>query len=438
MKPTTTLRTILSALLASAALARSCDDVLRPGTPESVGMLSKPLRSMVGNLTRFTSARAWGAPTHGQTLPVEPGGSVLVARHGRIVSHFAFGKRSLWASVAGSNGTRLPPAAQEDATVDTVYDLASLTKLFTTVAVLRCWDRGLVTLNGTVATWLPAFGVAGKEHVTLLQLLTHTSGFDADPAVGLWTPRFPTYQSRVDNILSTGLINAPGAAYLYSDLNFMTLGLVVEAVTGQTLDAAISEYTAAMGLTDTYFNRGNVEGAASPHYARVAAQEFQQAVSSAYEPARPQPVRGSVHDENAWSLAGVGGHAGLFSTALDTARFGQMILNNGTYGGVRVLSRAAVGLVFTNWNARFGPGQAHGAGFELDQAYTAGPMANGAAASHTGFTGTSLVVDRASGCVWVHLANRVHPSREWSSNNVVRRTLGAWVATALGQTVQFP
>lgn len=252
---------LLCAVLATAAMANSsCPDVLRPGSPESVGMLSKPLHDMVANMSRFTTARNWGAPTHNQVLPVEPGGTVLVARHGRIVSHFAFGKRNLWASVDGFNGATLPIAAQEEATLDTIYDMASLTKLFTTVAVLRCLDRGLVTLNGTVVTWLPKFGVGGKGNVTMLQLLTHTSGFDADPAVGLWMPAYPTYESRVDAILAAPLKNAPGTTYLYSDLNFMTLMLIVEAVTGQKFDDVVYEFTSAMGMADTFYNRGNMEG----------------------------------------------------------------------------------------------------------------------------------------------------------------------------------
>lgn len=433
------LQSVLCALGLASVAATACSDVLRPGSPESVGMLAQPLHDMVANMSHFTEARNWGAPTHSQILPVEPGGTVLVARHGRIVSHFAFGKRSLWAAVDGYNGTKLPKEAQEDATLDTIYDMASLTKLFTTVAVLRCLDKGLVTLNGTVVTWLPAFGANGKKDITLLQLLTHTSGFDADPAVGLWMAQFPTYQSRIDAILSATPIHAPGAAYLYSDLNFMTLMLVVEAVTGKKHDEVIEEYTSAMGMTDTFFNRGNVPGAAFPPYARMAPQEFQTPAVVGYEPpARPQPVRGTVHDENAWALDGVSGHAGLFSTARDTAAFCQMILNNGTYNGRRILTKESVNLIFTNFNARFGEGNEHGVGFELNQYYTAGPMANALAASHTGFTGTSLVVDRASGTLFVHLANRVHPSRNWSSNNVVRETLGAWVATALGRAVKFP
>lgn len=348
------------------------------------------------------------------------------------------GKRNLWASVNGSTGTKLPPSEQEDTTIDTIYDMASLTKLYTTVAGLRCIDQGLISLNGTVVTYLPAFGTNGKENITILQLMTHTSGFPADPAVGLWMPQYPTYESRIQQILNETLQNPPGSAYLYSDINYMTMMLVIEQVTGKHLDDVIYEYTSAMGMPDTFFNRGNVEGPKFPFYSRMAAQEFQIAVLGEQEPQRPQPVRGTVHDENAWGLNGVSGHAGLFSTVLDTAKFCQMILNNGTYGGKRILSQESVDLIFTNFNARFGTGAYHGIGFELDQYYTAGPIANLLSASHTGYTGTTLVIDRASNTLFLHFANRVHPSRSWSSNNIVRETVGAWVATALGRTVAFP
>ncbi|UNI17203.1 hypothetical protein JDV02_003573 [Purpureocillium takamizusanense] len=416
------------------------DDVLRPGSPESVGMRSRPLRDMVANLTRFTETRNWTSHSYNQVVPIEPGGVVLVARRGVVVSHFAFGKSSLWASVNGTHGELLPRHEQEDASVDTIYDMASLTKMFTTVAVLRCLDRGQVgDLNDTVARYLPGFAANGKHEVTLLQLLTHTSGLQADPSPGLAdASTYPTHQAKVDAILGQKLVSEPGTAYLYSDLNFMTLMLVVEAAGGKKLDAAIGDFTSQLGMRHTFFNRGNVEGAAFPFYRSMAPQEFQTAVEGDGPsiPKRPQPVRGTVHDENAWALDGVSGHAGLFSTAADTARLCQMLLNNGTYGGRRVLSRRAVDLVFTNLLGYLG--EDHGVGFELNQYYTAGPMANMLAASHTGFTGTSLVVDRASGTLFVHLANRVHPSRGWASNNIVRETLGAWVATSLGRDVEFP
>ena len=422
----------------SHASPTSNRDVLRVGSPESVGLLSQPLKDMVANLTHFTESRNWGSPSHNQQVPIEPGGTTLVAHKGVIVSHFAFGQRNVWASVNGSTGTKLPANKQENATIDTLYDLASLTKMFTTVAALRCIDKGLFSLNGTVATWLPDFAENGKGKVTVLQLLTHTSGFDADPEPGLYTATYPTYASRTKRIVTYPLKNAPGKVFLYSDLNFMNLMLLIEKVTGKKHDEVIGEFTNLMGMNDTFFNRGNIEGPSFPPYGRIATQEFQEVVLGSEEPKRPQPIRGTVHDENAWSLDGVSGHAGLFSTVLDTAKMCQMILNNGTYNGHSILTPASVNLIFTNLNARFGAGYEHGVGFELNQYYTAGPMANLLAASHTGFTGTSMVIDRASDTLFLHFANRVHPSREWSSNNVARETVGAWVAKSLGRDVKFP
>jgi CubicO group peptidase (beta-lactamase class C family) len=413
-------------------------DVLKYGKPESVGMLSRPLKDMERNLTHFTETRNWASHSYNQVVPIEPGGSTIIARNGTIVSHFAFGKRLLWAGVNGTSGTLLPAREQEDATVDTIYDMASLTKMFTTVAVLRCLDAGKVALDAPVARYLPEFAVNDKANVTIVQLLTHTAGLNADPVPGLFDPMYPTYESRVRAILSQKLVYKPGSKFLYSDLSFMTLMLVVERVTGRPLDANIADFTSLMGMQSTFFNRGNVEGPRFRHYRDMAAQEFQLAVEGDIPglPQRPQPVRGTVHDENAWALNGVAGHAGLFSTTADTARFCHMILSNGTYAGHRILSQRSVDLIFTNLLADIG--EDHSVGFELNQYYTAGPMANILAASHTGFTGTSMVIDRASGTLFVHLANRVHPSRSWSSNNVVRETLGAWVATALGRTVEFP
>ncbi|GIJ99652.1 hypothetical protein Aspvir_003653 [Aspergillus viridinutans] len=144
-------------------------------------------------------------------------------------------------------------------------------------------------------------------------------------------------------------------------------------------------------MHDAFFNRGNIEGPAFPFYPRMAAEEYQIDVLGPMEPQRPKPVRGTVHDENAWALNGVSGHAGLFSTVEDTAIY-----------------------------------------------YTAGPMASLQTASHTGFTGTTLVIDRPSNTFFLLFANRVHPSRNWSSNNIVREALGYWVAKSLGRDVSFP
>jgi CubicO group peptidase (beta-lactamase class C family) len=427
---------VASAGIAFASPTKNNDGKLVYGSPEPVGMISAPLHQMVQNVSAYTHAANYSKFSYEKIHPIEPGSVTLVARDGVIVSEFAVGKRNLYADV---NGTKLPRHLQEDTTVDTVYDMASLTKLFTTVAALRELDAARIALNATVATYIPEFAANGKENITILELFTHTSGFDADPSPPLFSANYTTYEERINAILTQKIINTPGSTYLYSDLNFMSLGLVIETVTGRALDDLIYDFTRPLGMTSTFFNRGNIEGSTpqTPKYDRTATQEFQIAALGPSEPQRPQPVRGTVHDENAWSLGGVSGHAGLFSTVRDTAAFCQMILNNGTYAGQRILSQTAVDLIFTNFNARF-PGDARSLGFELDQYSTAGPMASLQTASHTGFTGTTLVMDRTYNAFWLHFSNRVHPSRAWSSNSIVRQAIGYWVGKSLGLDVAFP
>ncbi|RHZ55411.1 serine hydrolase domain-containing protein [Aspergillus thermomutatus] len=414
--------------------SQSSQDTLRFGPPESVGLLSAPLRQLETNVTGYQQPANYGRFTHNEIHPIQPSSAVIVAHDRTIVSLFASGKMSLYAD---ANGTALPPQQQLPARTDTIYDMASLTKLFTTVAALREIDAGRLSLNSTVASYMPSFAALGKENITTLMLLTHTSGFAPDPEPPLYSPVYKTVEERTASILNQTLLNAPGSTYLYSDLNFMSLALLLEHITSKRLDELIQEFTNPLGMHDTFFNRGNIEGPAFPFYPRMAAEEFQIQVLGSLEPQRPQPVRGTVHDENAWALDGVSGHAGLFSTVEDTAVLCQMILNNGTYAGHRVLSPEAVDLVFHNFNERF-PGNEHGLGFELNQYYTAGPMASLQTASHTGFTGTTLVIDRPSSTFFLLFANRVHPSRNWSSNNIVREAVGYWVAKSLGRDVTFP
>lgn len=417
-----------------AYVAGSHPHNLRYGTPESVGMISRPLKEMVANLTGYTRPANYSSHTYNAIHPIEPGGVTLVAHDSTIVSLFADGKRNLYSDV---NGTHLPHHLQEDATVDTIYDMASLTKLFTTVAALRQIDAGKLNINHTVASYIPEFAVNGKGNITILELMTHTSGFGPDPSPSLFSSNYTSYAERINAIITQAIVNVPGSTYLYSDINFMTLMLVLEEITSCKLETLVSEYTVPLGMRSTFFNRGNIEGPANHFYHSMATQEFQIATQGAGEPQRPQPVRGTVHDENAWALNGVSGHAGLFSTVKDTAVFCQMILNNGTYAGHRILSPEVVDLIFTNFNTKF-PGDEHGLGFELNQYYTAGPMASLLTASHTGYTGTSMVIDRGSNSFWLHFANRVHPSRYWSSNNLVREIVGYWVGESLGRNFTFP
>ena len=142
-------------------------------------------------------------------------------------------------------------------------------------------------------------------------------------------------------------------------------------------------------------------------------------------------------DENAWALDGVSGHAGLFSTILDAAIWAHMINNNGTYDGHRYLSQKAVDLIFTDFNGEF-PGNNYGVGWALNQSYSQGSMQSIHTASHTGFTGTSVAIDRPSRTIFLHFSNRVHPNRNWKSNNPIRMAVGYWVAKSLGRDVAWP
>lgn len=428
------LLAIVGTLSSHAIHHQPSQDTLRFGTPESVGLLSPPLRQLVANITGYQQPANYGGFSHNEMHPIEPSSAVIVGHDRTIVSLFASGNMLLYAD---ANGTELPRGQQLSARPDTIYDLASLTKLFTTIAALREIDTGRLALDQTVASYMPSFAANGKENITILMLLTHTSGFAPDPEPPLYDPVYTTVEQRTAAILNQSLLHAPGSTYLYSDLNFMSLGLLLEHITHKALDELIREYTDPLGMHDTFFNRGNIEGPAFPFYPRMAAEEYQIEVLGSMEPVRPQPVRGTVHDENAWALDGVAGHAGLFSTVEDTAILCQMILNNGTYGGRRILSPEVVDLIFHNFNERF-PGNEHGLGFELNQYYTAGPMASLQTASHTGFTGTTMVIDRPSNTFFLLFANRVHPNRNWSSNNVAREALGYWVAKSLGRDVPFP
>lgn len=427
-------KSALLPVLGASFGAAVTNGVLKDGTPLSVGLLPQPLCEMQTNLSHYTLPANYGESSHNEVHPILPGGSVVVGHDSCIVSSFAFGNASLYAD---AEGKLLSEDEWIPASMDTVYDMASLTKVFTAVAALRAMDDGRLSLEEPVASYMPEFAANGKDNVTVRMLLTHTSGFRPDPEPGLYSPKYPTMQQRVDAVIRHALANAPGTKYVYSDLNFMNLRYLLETVTGRPIVDLFQSFTSPLGMTSTFFNSGIKSPVQTPSYNRMAPTEYQIAVMGHQEPQRPQPVRGTVHDENAWALAGVSGHAGLFSTAPDLAKFCQMILNNGMYDGKRILSEKSVDMMFTNFNEKF-PGDAHSIGFELDQYYFSGPMASLQTGGHTGFTGTSLVVDRPSRTFFVMLAHSVHPSRNWSSNNIVRQALGYWVAKALGRNVSFP
>lgn len=304
-----------------------------------------------------------------------PGAAVVVGRGGAIVWEKGYGSAD-W-------GFGLP-------TVDarsTMYDLASLTKVVaTSAAAMVLYDRGKLKLDTPVGRYLPEFRRGDKARVTVRDLLTHRSGLPA----GRDLRAARTARQARKLVLETPLEAPPGAHTEYSDVGADVLGFVIEAIAGERLDQFVSRTIyRRLGLRNTLFLPGR------DRRARIAPTENY--------PPRGYPLRGEVHDEAAYELGGVAGHAGLFATASDLAVFAQMMLNGGTYKGVRIVSDTTVarftgrtaGSRALGWDTCIGGGSC---GFYL------GPRAYG----HTGYTGTSLWIDPDRQAFVIVLTNWVH------------------------------
>ena len=382
----------------------SRDRTVREGNPRSVGLDPDVLDQLPGIIRAGLD----------NDPPRFSGASLLVASQGRIAYEYADGYALRW-----KNATeQLPEDQWVPARQDTIYDLASISKLFTATAVMQLVERGQLSLEDTVASHLPRFGVNGKEQVTIQHLLTHVGGLPA--FINLWQA-YPDVSSRIDAALTVKPTAAPGTKYVYSDLGLIALGQVVEVISGQGLDVFVREnITAPLGMDETMYNPP------AELLDRIAATEYMAATG--------ELVRGHVHDENAYSLGGVAGHAGVFSTTRDLAVFAQMFLNGGTYGGARVLQASTVRDMFTDRIAEVtGVGGARrGLGPELAAWYYHAGLTSPYSGAHTGFTGTSLVIDPLTDTFIVMLTNSVHPTRAWSTTSVTRREVSTCVAHALG------
>jgi CubicO group peptidase (beta-lactamase class C family) len=308
-----------------------------------------------------------------------PGAAVVVGRKGATVWQKGFGHLG-WAADS--------PAVLPD---QTIYDLASLTKVIgTTTAAMILFDEGKLVLDEKVTHYLPGFGGGEKDLVTVRELLEHRSGLPAGR--DLWRHAHSPEEAR-QLVLDTPLEYHPGHGQVYSDLGADILGWVVEAAAGMPLDRFLADRVfTPLGMHDTGFRPSD-----SLVY-RIAPTEV--------SPPRGYPVRGEVHDENAFALGGVAGHAGLFGTASDLAVFAQMMLNGGTYDGVRIVGDSTVHL----FTARAAGDRA--LGWEVaDGTHGAGNYLSGSAYGHTGFTGTSIWIDPDRQMFVILLTNRVHAAR---------------------------
>jgi serine-type D-Ala-D-Ala carboxypeptidase len=329
---------------------------------------------------------------------VLPGGVVLIRYQGAQLLR-AYGLSRKFDSLTVTS--REPISA----TTDTLYDLASLSKLYTTTVVMRLVEQGSLALDEPVAQWLPEFAAGGKERVTPRHLLTHTSGLP--DYLQLWKLE-STPQARLKRVLATPLLDPPGRAFRYSDLGLIALGHLVEEVTGASLDRAVEDMvTAPLHLDQTMYRPS------ADLKPRLAPTEDEQAVGRGM-------VWGEVHDENAWSLGGVAGHAGIFATAEDVGRFAQLYLDGGILQGVRLLQPETVADMTREQIGNLEP---RGLGWELDGGYYMGHLASPQTYGHTGFTGTSLVVDPRRQLIVVLLSNRVHPTRDGPNTNPTRQAV---------------
>ncbi len=299
--------------------------------------------------------------------------------------------------------------------LSTLFDLASLTKVIaTTAAVMKLYDEGRLSLDDPVMKYLPRFTGAAKKIVSLRHLLLHRSGL---PAFRRLSDIAATEEAALDSVFSTPLVAEPGDSTIYSDLGMITLGKVVEQVTGMSLARYVQEeFYAPMGMAHTMFN--------PPLELRSAAAPTE--YDSVW---RKTLVQGAVHDENAATLSGVAGHAGLFSTASDLARFMQMLLNGGRYHGKQYLRASTI----DEFLRKRSPGQERWLGWDMKakNGSSAGSLFSASSFGHTGFTGTSIWADPDSRLAVIFLTNRIYPSRANSGLNKIRPLLHDAIVRAM-------
>lgn len=303
-----------------------------------------------------------------------PGAVVLVGHNGAVVYRKAFGNRA----------TTPKPEAM---TVDTIFDLASLTKVIvTTTCVMRLEQMGQIKLNDPVAKYIPDFAQSGKEDVTIRMLLTHYSGLPADlDFKEAWNGTDEGY-ARAN---AAKLVNAPGSTFLYSDVGFVVLGELVQKVSGMPLDQYAQTYVfGPLGMTSTRFNPPTA------WISRIAATQRDEHTG--------QTLRGTVHDPTAHQMGGVAGDAGLFSSADDVAKFAQAMLD----GGAPVLSPLIVEKMTTPQQPANMP-DVRGLGWDIDSPYSSnrGELLPVGSFGHSGFTGTSLWIDPTTNTYIIVLTN---------------------------------
>ncbi len=392
MKALSCLLLVVSAFVATSC--RTSNEIaykkFRSGSPESVGFDSKKLSRVDSIITEAIRDSAF------------PAAQVCVVKEGVVVLNKAFGR---FTYDAHSPATSL----------ESLFDIASLTKVVaTTSAVMKLYDGGKISLDDKVGKFIPQFTQGKKSEITLRHLLAHTSGLP--PFRQLWKI-CPDAKYGIDTVFATNLVANPGDTTIYSDLGFITLGKIVEKVSGMPLDAyVVKNFFEPLGMKQTMF--------------RPPKESRSETVPTEYDSVwRKRLVQGTVHDENAEFLGGVSGHAGLFSTAFDLATLIEMITNGGEYNGKRYLRSETVAL-FTKKQSQKST-RALGWDTKSLKGSMAGNLFSERSFGHSGFTGTTIWVDPQRNLFVILLTNRVYPTRANGKISRVRPAVHDAVIEAL-------
>jgi uncharacterized protein YbbC (DUF1343 family)/CubicO group peptidase (beta-lactamase class C family) len=330
-----------------------------------------------------------------------PGAVVLIWHDGQVIYRKAFGDRAL-------------EPRREAMSVDTIFDMASLTKvLVTSTAVMQLVETGKVRLNDPVAKYLPEFAQNGKQDITIRQLLTHFSGLREDLDLNdAWAGKEAAYRLAD---AETPIVS-PGSRFLYSDINFIVLGALIEGVSGEPLDTyAEAHIFRPLGMEHTRYSPPDA------WRAQIAPTEYDE---------QRRMLRGEVHDPTARRMGGIAGHAGVFSTAEDTARFAQALID-----GSSILSSPSVEKMTTPQQPPNAP-VLRGLGWDIDSPFSSnrGEFLPVGSFGHTGFTGTSLWIDPVTRTFIIILTNAVHPNGGRGAAVPLRSKVATAVAAALGLT----
>ncbi|HEX9107847.1 MAG TPA: serine hydrolase [Longimicrobiales bacterium] len=422
------MRNVIALLFCSIVLG-ACAGGARPGepTPLGAGRLATVPALVRANPSAVDMDPAVDAALDsvmraGIAAGAAPGAFLVVGRWGRIVEERGFGH---------TDTAQSSPVPDEG----TLWDLASLTKVVaTTTSAMILQEQGRLDIDRPVSAYLPEFNAPDKAGITVRMLLEHRGGLEAGANLAR------SYRGReqfLQQINARPLAYTPGDSSIYSDWDFVLMGLIVESLSGEPLDRFAREHVfAPLGMKDTDYqplapgtaplppdtNCTALMSQATPaRLARIAPTEWDRET-------RPGHLWGIVHDNNACALGGVSGHAGLFSSGHDLAVFAQMLLNEGEYNGVRILKPQTV----ATWTSRQRPGSSRALGWDTPSGNSsAGHFFGPRAFGHTGYTGTSIWIDPERGLFVVLLTNRVNPTSQNNRHEPLRRAVADTVQEAI-------